>query len=387
MILYHKDHEPGDRRFFHFMNPRYKNLFMVSSLQFCGNIEEYFSQHCERLVAFIVMPRLKNKGNLVRVYESKKLILEKRVWSSENIFLYYFSWYLFHILFMLKYFSRKDHLIVYSPHPISFFAMSIQKLMRHITFVYFVGDFFPPMTHSLRLFEKLKKFYHDRIPYATYLSDIINEKMNGKILNTMARKTVMWGVKPKLIKRNLPKNTCALLFVGLVKPGQGLEFILRFLKSHKDYTLNIIGNCSDDVYRMYQKTILDYGITDRVFFPNKFFSDLELDEISKTCHMGVALYEVSDKSSTFYTDPGKVKAYTEMGLPVVMSNISAVAPYIKKFHAGEIVSLQEKSIETACVTIKENYRKYKDGVDSFNKFFYYETYYNSKLNFLEQIYD
>lgn len=357
---------------------------MVSSLQFCGNIEEYFSQHCEKLVAFIVMPRLKNNGNLLRVYKNRKLVLEQKIWSSENIFLYYLSWYIFHIFFILKYFSKKEKLVVYSPHPISFFAMSIQKLMRNIMFIYFVGDFFPPTAFSLRLFEKLKKFYHDRISYATYLSDTINKQMNREVLDNEYRKTVMWGVKPKQIQRSLPKNICSLLFVGLVKPGQGLESLLLFIKNHKDYKLNIIGNCSDDLYKMYQATIANYRITERVFFPNKFFSDRDLDSVSKKCHIGIALYDISNKSSTFYTDPGKVKAYTEMGLPVVMSNTSAIAPYIEKFSAGMIVTVDEKAIETAFLEIKKNYANYKKGVESFNDFFYYESYYKKKFKFLEK---
>ena len=57
---------------------------MVSSLQFCGNIEEYFSQHCEKLVAFIVMPRLKNKGNLLRVYKHRELALEQKARDAEK---------------------------------------------------------------------------------------------------------------------------------------------------------------------------------------------------------------------------------------------------------------------------------------------------------------
>lgn len=360
---------------------------MVSSLQFCGNIEEYFSKHCEKLVAFIVMPRLKNKGNLLRVYKYRKLTFEQRVWSSENIFLYYLSWYVFHIFIILKHFSRKEKLVVYSPHPISFFAMSLQKLMRNITFIYFVGDFFPPTAFSLRLFEKLKKFYHDRIPYATYLSDRINKQMNGEVLDTVCRKTVMWGVKPKHIQRSPFPNICSLLFVGLIKPGQGLESLLLFIKNHKDYKLNIIGNCSNDFYKKYQQEIKDYKIQSRVFFPNKFFTDSGLDNFSKTCHIGVALYDTSSKSSTFYTDPGKVKAYTEMGLPVVMSNTSAIAPYVKKFNAGKIVTLHEKSIETAFLTIKENYKYYREGVEAFNNFFYYESYYKKKYKFLERIND
>lgn len=366
---------------------RYKNIFLYSSLQFSGNIEKYFAEHTEKLVAFIIMPRLKNKGNLLRVYKHGKLTLERKVWSSENIFLYYSLWCIFHIFFILKYFSRKEKFVVYSPHPISFFAMSLQKLMRNITFIYFVGDFFPPTAFSLRLFEKLKKFYHDRIPYATYLSDRINKQMNGEVLDTVYRKTVMWGVKPKHIQRSLPPNTCSLLFVGLIKPGQGLESLLLFIKNHKDYKLNIIGNCSNDLYKKYQQKIKDYGIQRRVFFPNKFFTDRELDSLSATCHIGVALYDTSSKSSTFYTDPGKVKTYTEMGLPVVMSNTSAVAVYVKKFNAGKIVTSNEKSIEGAFLAIKENYKYYEKGVEAFNNFFYYESYYKKKYKFLEKIND
>lgn len=54
----------------------YKNIFMYASLQFCGNIEEYFSKHTEKLLVFIAMPRLKNKFNLLRIYEKENLIPE-----------------------------------------------------------------------------------------------------------------------------------------------------------------------------------------------------------------------------------------------------------------------------------------------------------------------
>ena len=72
---------------------RYGNLFTYASLQFSGNVEEYFSKHSKKFVAFLVMPRLKNKGNLVRFYEKGKLVKEEEINLSENIFLYYFLWY------------------------------------------------------------------------------------------------------------------------------------------------------------------------------------------------------------------------------------------------------------------------------------------------------
>ena len=176
---------------------------MDASLQFCGHIEEYFAAHTEKLVVYIVMPRLKNRGNLVRVYKAGKLVEEEKVWSSDNIFLYYLSWLWQYWKFILVYFGRKEHFVVLSGHPISFFGMSIQKFLRpNIRFAYWIGDYFPPVNLSLRLFEKLKKYYHDRVSYTYYLSDTINRILNeGTIMNDRWKKTVMWGVKAIITRK------------------------------------------------------------------------------------------------------------------------------------------------------------------------------------------
>src|SRR3989338_292839 len=359
----------------------YKNIFLYSSLQFAGNIEEYFAKHTKKLVAFIVMPRLKNKGNLLRVYERGKLIEEKKIWSSENIFLYYGFWYFFYMCFIFKYFSRNEKLIVYSGHPISFFGMSIQKLFRNIVFVYFVGDYFPPISLSLWLFEKLKKYYHDRIHYCCYLSDRINRKLNGIILNTPFRKTVMWGVNARPIRRETNRHNFSFLFVGQITDSQGLDFFYEFLKSHKEYSIKIIGICDEALYKKHQKLIKDYDIINQVYFPNKFFSNEELEKISKSCHVGVALYKLSKLNATYYTDPGKIKTYAQLGLPILMSDISAIASYIKKFNAGEVITLNKKSIYDGIVKIRNNYDSYTDGLEKFNRFFYYESYYRRLFSF------
>src|SRR5690349_18699263 len=105
----------------------YKNIFLYASLQFCGNIEEYFQNHTEKLVVFIVMPRVKNKFNIIRLYEKGKLVEEKKVASSDNIFIYYTFWYFHYLITLLNYFSRHEKVAVISFHPVSFFLMSFQK--------------------------------------------------------------------------------------------------------------------------------------------------------------------------------------------------------------------------------------------------------------------
>lgn len=364
---------------------RYKNIFLQSSLQFCGNIEEYFVNHTEKLILFIVMPRVKNKDNVIRLYRYGKLIKEESFTLSENIFLYYVGWYIQYLKTLNKYCSRSENFFAVVFHPIFFFGLSIQKLWKNIQFVYWIADYFPNTSKVIVMFEKLKKFYHDQVTYSCYLSDTINKIMNGKVLNSNNRKTVMWGVKPKAIKRTFDRNNFNILFVGLIKKSQGLEFFYDFLKINKEFKLKVIGVCDKKLYSKHMSIINKYGINNQVYFPNRFFSDEELNEISKQCQVGIALYDVDRFNVTYYADPGKVKAYMELGLPVIMSNISSVAFYILKFKAGEIVNRDKLSLSNALKKIKLDYSKYINGVNKLNRHFYFEDYYRKRFRFLENI--
>src|SRR3972149_9571245 len=122
---------------------RYKNIFLQSSFQFIGNTLEYFTAHTEKLVVFIIMPRVKNKDNAVRLYSYGKLIEEEPFTLSENIFLYYLGWYIKYLKVLNKYYLKKEPFFAVVFHPIFFFGMSMQKLWKNIKFVYWIGDFFP----------------------------------------------------------------------------------------------------------------------------------------------------------------------------------------------------------------------------------------------------
>jgi glycosyltransferase involved in cell wall biosynthesis len=364
---------------------RYGNIFTYASLQFSGNIEEYFARHSNKLVVFLVMPRLKNKKNLIRIYEKGKLMKEENVSLSQNIFLYYLLWFIRYIQILAKHFKRDESVIAISFHPISLFCMNVQKMFRNIQFVYWIGDYFPPSTLGIRIYEAIKKYYHDRIAYTCYLGDGINTILNKKVLDTSRHKTIMWGVKPKKLDRKPSSKSFRILFVGVVKESQGLEYIFDFLKNHKECYLNIIGICDDILFKKYTKIIKNYNIEKQIYFPNKFFSDSDVDVISKKCHVGIAMYDTDPQNPTYYTDPGKVKAYIEMGLPVIMSDVSAVSPYIKKFKAGEVITQDKNAIQNAITKIKNNYYAYEIGVKKFCEYFYFESYYEQKFKFLEKL--
>ncbi len=364
---------------------RYKNILLYTSHQWCGNTEEYFSKNSERLLAFLLMPRVQNKDNVLRIYEQGKMVEEKKIGLSENIFLYYFLWYMQYIKAIFTHIPKNERLIVVSHHPYPFFFMTLQKFFRKLTFVYWIADYFPPINLVLRLFEKLKAFYHKNIDYACYLGDGVNNIMNGKIMTTDRKRTIIWGVKPKNIKRNFIKTKHNLLYVGVVRPTVGLEIVYEFLKTNKEYKLKVIGVCDKALYKRQMGMIKNYGIDKQVYFPNRFFFDDELNELSKECFVGVALYAIDNTSTIYYADPGKIKAYTEMGLPVIMSRTSSIAPYIEKFNAGKVIERNVASFERAIKTIHEGYGEYLKGVINFNKYFYFEDYYVKSFKFLENI--
>ena len=365
---------------------RYKNLFIHASLQFCGHIDEYFIKHTKKLVVYIVQPRLRNKQNLLRFYKNGKLIEEKKVYSSSNIFLYYFSWYIFYIYGLISFFNKNEKIFVVGGHPLTFFFMSLQKVVRQINFVYWIGDYFPDESFFIKLFEKLKKHYHDKLNYSLYLSNGINKVFNGKLVDTNNRKTVMWGVKPLKSNRkkmDFKKKSFTILFVGLIKESQGIEFLLKYLSNKKNYTLNIVGICDNKLYIKYQNLIKKYQLNNRVNFPNSFISNNDLKKLAEKSDVGIALYNIDASNPTYYTDPGKVKAYAEMNLPIIMTRVSGIAEYVNKFNAGILVSRSEKDLEESFSEIEKNYKDYLDGLSKFNNYFNYEKYYKNKFKFLE----
>ncbi|HLD25142.1 MAG TPA: hypothetical protein VJB96_04470 [Patescibacteria group bacterium] len=364
---------------------RYDTIFMYGSLQSVGHTMEYFVRHTRKLVVFIVMPRVNGTENLVRVYHEGTMISERHVPSSRNILLYYLRWWYHHNLFLLTFFHRRERVLVFTGHPIALFGMSIIKLIRRVTYAYWIGDYYPPVNVSLILFEKLKKYYHDRVSCTFYLSDLINEKLNGSVRKTHEHRTVMWGIEMPKKRATLPRiRMTKLLFVGVVRPGQGLEEVFEYLSRDKTVCLSVIGVCESTYYALLQRLIKKLSIQDQIFFPNTFYSDTKLRTIAKDHHIGIALYDESPKSASFYTDPGKVKTYVEMGLPVVMTKTSAIAPYVRRFGCGETVS-STAELPRVLDTMKRQYERYQDGLVAFSRYFAYESYYRNAFVAFEEV--
>jgi len=192
----------------------------------------------------------------------------------------------------------------------------------------------------------------------------------------------MWGVKPFFGTHKAPTESYRLLFVGVIRPSQGIEDLLLFLKRSPKVFLSMLGSCESHLYKRYVSLISEYGITKRVYFPNAFIDDTKLRDLAQKHHVGIALYEKGMHTATYYTDPGKVKTYIELGLPVVMTDTSAVSPYIKKFGAGIVIN-DLSEVYSALQSIQRNYALYCKGLNELSQFFDFESYYKFAFNSFE----
>jgi hypothetical protein len=362
---------------------RYRRIFSYGSLQFSGHSEEYLAANTGELTVFIVQPRVGKHGNLLRRYRDGKRIEERPVRSSQNLLLYYLLWYVNHVRFLLRYCPKGERTLVFAGHPLAYVGMGLLRRLRPLRFSYWIGDYFPSPRLSVRLFERMKKWYHDRVDFAFYLTDAINRVMNGgAVADAPGRRTVMWGLAPFPASPVPPLEPFTLLFVGLIRPGQGLESVFEFLRAHRSYRLKIIGVCQPDYFAQLQRTLARLGLDAQVFFPNRFYSEPELLEVASTCHVGLALYDTSGENFTHYADPGKVKAYAEMRLPVLMTRISDIVPYVERFGSGEVIG-GLSDLGPALERIRADYGRYQAGIARFIAHFDYEPYYRESFRALE----
>lgn len=361
----------------------YKNVILQGSFQTAGHVDEYFIQRTRHLIILYSLPRMQNHTNDIYLYEKGKLIKVIHKSGSPNPLFYYFNWLLsyWHVLMILC--KKEEDWIVFAGHPVFFFFMSLQKALRNIRFAYWVGDYFPEKNWKTRLYEKIKKHYHDTIPITYYLSDRINSRMNGgTIQNTIYRKTVAWGMKSHGVKKKSIQSRW-LAFIGVIKPSQNIEAILEYL--HKDtlWKVKLIGVCEHDYYQKLKGIISQYSLEKRVWFPNKFVSESRLNDALKDCLVGLALYKSGKSQFTWYTDPGKVKTYLEFGLPVIMTDTSSIANDVIKFHCGEII--KGRPLVYYIRKVIENYPFYQKGVRGIILHYEYSGYYNNQFVALRSV--
>jgi len=343
-------------------------VFIQAAFQFCGHIDEYFIRHTRHLGILYVQTRFGKGSHLFCRYENGALVEKRNLKFSNSLLGYYLLW-LYHWNRELGRFRRShEKVLAIVGFPLGLLG---RVFRRNVRYFYWQWDYFPGVGLADRIFNAAAHWCAKHCDQYIALSSAI-----GKAMGLPDAKVVMLGVTPPT-RFGDPKSN-RILMVGQLRNGQGVENVLDFIAANPQYQLSLMGAAANGFEKVINERIAAAKMADRVYFPNKFITDAELREEAAKCFVSLALYDTSANNLTHYADPGKVKSSIEMGLPVVMTRISDIVPYIERFNAGEVID-SIAGLSAAVDRIRGNYAEYQAGLRAFAAHFDCESYYKDLL--------
>lgn len=350
---------------------RHEAVFAQASFQFCGHVDAYFVANTRHLALVYFQTRFGKGAHLVRRYEEGRLVEERTcAFTSPSCLGYYLEMWRLWNRELNRFRRGRAEVTAVFTHPLLALGRSLR---RNVRTVFWQWDYFPSASPKNALFNACARFYASRCTVYRPLTHAI-----GAVVGRPEARPLMLGVQPPT-RFGDPRST-RLLLVGQLRRGQGVETALDFIAAHPGYSLSLMGASANEFGDAIRRRIAEAKMEDRVFFPDCFVSEDELRAEAAKCLVALALYDTAPGNFTHYADPGKVKSAIEMGLPVVMTRISEIAPVVERFHAGEVVD-SAADLPAAVEKIRRSPAAYFDGCRAFAAHFSYARYYEAEGGF------
>ena len=329
-----------------------------ASFQFCGHVDDYLIRRAREVVLVYFQTRFGKGDHLVRRYVDGTLVEERAIPFSGSMLGYYLGLRRVWLRELDRFRAGKTEVAALFMHPLLSVGLSARRNVRSI---FWQWDYFPGRSVTERLFN----WVADRAARRSHLYLPLTSAI-ARAMNRPEAKPLMLGVVPPTRFGTLLQNR--ILMVGQLRRGQGIEELLGFVSTHAEYSLALMGASANGFGEEIRRRAAEGGLSNRVYFPDAFVSDAELREIAATCFVSLALYDRSPNNLTHYADPGKVKSSIEMGLPVVMTRISEIVPYVERFKAGEVID-SVSELPQAIEKIRGGYATYQAGCRAFAEHF------------------
>lgn len=237
-----------------------------------------------------------------------------------------------------------------------------------------------------------------------YVIDFSPARFPGRLMNAVYQAVnrfccyhadVIWNVSPAMIggrerigirrERSAPQITVplgcdyarirgiaagehdphALVYFGALRgehgPGLVLEALPRMLREAPDIRVVFAGG--GELEERLKTRAAELGIAERVRFAGFIPSDEEAYRVLSGCGLALATYPPDDHTYKRYCDPGKVKIYLACGLPVLITDVPAIARELAEKGAGVIVEYSPEALAEAALRIfrdPEGYRRMRE---------------------------
>lgn len=171
------------------------------------------------------------------------------------------------------------------------------------------------------------------------------------------------------------KKTLVFGFIGVLKKTQGVDIVFdnanELIRKFGNTHYEIVGSGPDENY------LKTRAKKSKVHA--KFYGYLEGDSFNDVlgeCLIGIATYTPEAGNVSQYGDPGKIKRYLSLGIPIITTNVIEFAGEIEKSGAGVIIEYNNrKAFISAVKKIMDNHDTYRINAYNLSKKFYYKKIY------------
>lgn len=254
--------------------------------------------------------------------------------------------------------------------------------------VFWVWDYYPP-THNDKIIMLMRRIYlyFDSV---SLRSDKV-AFINNRILNLREKSGILPKDKNFLIVpigtddfNNLKKKVADFVtigFIGVLKKSQGLDEVFNnaqsIIEKFPKTQFEVVGSGPDEEYFKQKALHSPLKTTFHGYLEGESFNS-----VLEKCTIGIATYLPDPSNVSHFGDPGKVKRYLSLGLPVVITDIFEFSKEIEACKAGVIIKYgKSKEFADAIKKIMSNYKQYQRNALKLAKKFYYKKIYPDMFNF------
>lgn len=263
----------------------------------------------------------------------------------------------------------------------------LKKLGRVKKVVFYTIDFVPkrfdnPLMNAI--YHKIDRFCVENADSTWNLSARMTEGRETishypkKLRNKQMELPIgVWWSKNKVAPASKVKHNQAI-FVGHVTEKQGVQLVIeaipQILRSIPNFRLEIVG---DGPYRgALEQLVADKNLGRVVTFRGFVKSDRAVERMVARSGVTLALYRKKDDPFTYYADPGKLKVYLAAGVPVILTDLPAIAREIARARAGLLCEYEPDSVAQAIIKMLKNpklAKEYRRNARTFAKQFDWPT--------------
>jgi glycosyltransferase involved in cell wall biosynthesis len=264
-------------------------------------------------------------------------------------------------------------------HPIFHFGTGWLERLKKLRFVFWPWDHFGKTYPDYFFFEGRCV---RRVRYLLSVSEPmarVYDELWPRDSYSQVRRVLPLGVDAKIVER-APQDW-QLGLVGNLRPEDGLLTTLDAMVLEPRLWLDVVGGGIH--LDAFKKRAREVGVSDRVRFLGYVESSDRLLDIVSSWQVGLAPYHPT--CYTAYADPGKIKHYLQLGLPIVTTSIVPMSEIVRQAGAGEAVPPSDvPALLAAIMKIRRGYDAYVRGVMNLRGRYEYRRLYDEGFSFMRE---